>query len=127
MNKSIFFNFQSVIKAVRTNYRTTSIGTNTACAQIDDVMPPMPFAMAACVVSDSLNGSSILKEATFVVSKAVRNMILAGIAPVTAVPNPLYKPRMPSVLSNPLTTENALLSAVWFEATCILVFTTDTG
>lgn len=106
---------------------TTSIGTNTACDKIDDAMPATPFAMAAWVVSDRLNGSSIRKEATFVVSKAVRNIILAGTAPVMTVPNPLYKPGMPSVLSNPLMTENALLSNVSFEATCIRVFTTETG
>lgn len=108
-------------------YHTTSIGTNTACAKSDDAMPATPFAIAAWLVSDSLNGSSILKAATFVVSKVVRNMILAGIAPVITVPNPLYKPGTPSVLSKPFTTENAFLSKVSFEATCSLVFTTETG
>lgn len=90
-------------------------------------MPASPFAMAAWEVSDSPNGSSILKEAAFVVSRAERKMILAGIAPVITVPKPLYKPGMPSVLSNPLATENAFLSTVSLVTTCNLVFTTETG
>lgn len=73
----------------------------------DYAMPATPFAMAAWVVLDSLNGSSIMKETTFMVSKAVRNMILAGTAPVLTVPHPLYKSRMTCVLSNTFITENA--------------------
>lgn len=106
---------------------TTSIGTNTAWAHIDPVMPAIPFAIAACAGSDSLNGSTILKAVAFVVSKAVRNSILAGIAPVMTVPKPLYRPGIPSVLRIPLITEKAFLSAVSFVATWSLVFTTETG
>lgn len=50
-----------------------------------------PFAMESWVVLDSLNGSSILKEVTFMVSKTLRNIILAGIAANDdGMPNPLY-------------------------------------
>ena len=90
-------------------------------------MPPIPFAMAAFVGSDNVYGSTILKAATFVVSNAVRNIILAGMAPVMTVPKPLYKPGIPSVLSMPLITENAVLSTASFEATCSLVFTREIG
>ena len=106
---------------------TTSIGTNTLCEKSDAIIPAIPFAMAASVGSDNLNGSTILNAATFVVSKAVRKIILAGTAPVITVPNPLYKPGIPSVLRMPLMTENAFLSATSFDATCSLVFTTETG
>ena len=106
---------------------TTSIGTKTAWEKSAEVRPAIPFATAAWVVSDSLNGSTILKAATLEVSKAVRKIILAGTAPVMTVPNPLYKPGIPSILSMPLITENAFLSTASPEATCSLVFITETG
>lgn len=104
-----------------------SIGTKTDCEQRDAIMPATPFAIAACTGSDSLNGSTILNAATLVVSSAVRNIILAGIAPVMTVPKPLYKPGMPSFRTRPLTTENALSFAALLVATCILVLITEMG
>jgi len=65
------------------------MGTKTAWEQRDAAMPAIPFAKAACVGSEKLNGSTILKAVTFVVSNAVRKIILAGTAPVMTVPNPL--------------------------------------
>lgn len=106
---------------------TTSTGTNTACEQRDAIMPATPFAMAACVGSENLKGSTTLKAETFVVSNAVRNKILVGIAPVMTVPKPLYKPGIPSVFSRPLITEIAFLSMESCDATCSLVFTTEIG
>lgn len=89
---------------------TTSTGTNIDCEQRDAIMPATPFAIAACAGSDNLKGSTIFNAATFVVSNAVRNNILVGMAPVTTVPKPLYKPGIPSVFSRPFMTEIAFLS-----------------
>lgn len=77
----------------------------------------MPFAIAACTGSDNLKGSTILSEAAFVVSREVRKIILAGIAPVITVPNPLYRPGMPSTFRMFLKVEKALCCAISFEAT----------
>lgn len=55
-----------------------------------------------CNGSDNLNGFNILRAATFVVSNAVRNIILPGIVPVITVAKPLYNPGIPSVFSRPL-------------------------
>jgi len=96
---------------------TTSIGTNTACEKRDAVMPAIPFAMAACVGSLNSKGATNLKAEILVVSRAVRNMILAGTAPVMTVPKPRYRPGTPSFFKIPLTTEKALLSAISLEAT----------
>lgn len=90
-------------------------------------MPAIPFAIAACVGSDSFKGSIILNAATFVVSNAVRKIILAGIAPVITVPKPLYRPGIPSAFNRPLITDNAFLSTESFETICNLVFTTEIG
>ncbi|KAM1009835.1 hypothetical protein ACFX14_045400 [Malus domestica] len=54
-------------------------------------------------------------------------MIRAGTAPVITVPNPLYKPGIPSAFQMPLATDNASLSRASLEATCRRVFTTETG
>lgn len=103
------------------------MGTTTAWDKSDAVKPASPFAMAAWVGSDTFSGSTTLNAATFVVSNAVRNIILAGIAPPMTVLKPLYKPGIPSAFKRPLITENAFLSVEFFETTCSLVFTTEIG
>lgn len=103
------------------------MGTNTACEQRDPIIPATPFAIAAFVGSDNLKGSTILKAVTLDVSNAVRNIILAGTAPVITVPKPLYNPGIPSVFSRPFMTESAFLSTASCEVTCSLVFTTEIG
>lgn len=103
------------------------MGTNTACEQVAATMPATPFAKAACVGCDNLNGSIVLKAATFDLSNTVRNRILAGMDPIVTVPKPLYSPGIPSFFSMPLITEKAFLSTASREDTCSLVFTTEIG
>jgi hypothetical protein len=85
------------------------------------------LAIAAAVASETSNFSVTFNVEAFVVSRVVMKTILLGIAPEITTPNPLYNPITPSDRRMCLKIDGPVVCTASALATCILVFTTDTG